>query len=162
MNDTREVIRCPKCTLNQFKTASQKCRRCRFSLAPEPEPIQPKAAAVPPPVLTGSRLTLDTALAAVLIYARQRSGLSQRDVALRMRVPRTYISKFENGKATPTIASLYKIAAAIGVSPQRLVLMADVAAGRGIPDFGSSLKHSSSPVLAAAVHTPSASRATFA
>ncbi|PYY02053.1 MAG: transcriptional regulator, partial [Acidobacteria bacterium] len=33
---------------------------------------------------------------------RRRSGLSQRQLAGRMQVPRTYVSKIENEKATPT------------------------------------------------------------
>ena len=38
-----------------------------------------------------------------------------------MEVPRTYISKIENGKAIPTLRSLEKIAAALGVDLRQLV-----------------------------------------
>ncbi|MGO9519161.1 MAG: helix-turn-helix domain-containing protein [Candidatus Korobacteraceae bacterium] len=47
---------------------------------------------------------------------RQRAGLSQRQLALRMGVPRTYVSKIENEKATPTLSSLARLAAALEVS----------------------------------------------
>ncbi len=47
---------------------------------------------------------------------RQRSGLSQRQLALRMGVPRTYVSKIENEKATPTLSSLARLAAALEVT----------------------------------------------
>ena len=47
---------------------------------------------------------------------RQRSGLSQRQLALRMGVPRTYVSKIENEKATPTFSSLARLANALEVS----------------------------------------------
>jgi transcriptional regulator with XRE-family HTH domain len=47
---------------------------------------------------------------------RQRSGLSQRQLALRMSVPRTYVSKIENEKATPTLSSLERLARALEVS----------------------------------------------
>jgi transcriptional regulator with XRE-family HTH domain len=47
---------------------------------------------------------------------RQRTGLSQRQLALRMAVPRTYVSKIENEKATPTLSSLERLARALGVS----------------------------------------------
>ncbi len=47
---------------------------------------------------------------------RQRSGLSQRQLALRMSVPRTYVSKIENDKATPTLSSLERLAAALQIS----------------------------------------------
>jgi transcriptional regulator with XRE-family HTH domain len=47
---------------------------------------------------------------------RLRNGLSQRQLALRMSVPRTYVSKIENEKATPTLSSLERLARALEVS----------------------------------------------
>ena len=47
---------------------------------------------------------------------RLRSGLSQRQLALRMSVPRTYVSKIENEKATTTLSSLERLARALEVS----------------------------------------------
>jgi transcriptional regulator with XRE-family HTH domain len=47
---------------------------------------------------------------------RLRSGLSQRQLALRMQVPRTYVSKIENEKATPTLSSLQRLANALEIS----------------------------------------------
>jgi transcriptional regulator with XRE-family HTH domain len=47
---------------------------------------------------------------------RLGSGLSQRQLALRMAVPRTYVSKIENEKATPTLSSLERLARALEVS----------------------------------------------
>jgi transcriptional regulator with XRE-family HTH domain len=47
---------------------------------------------------------------------RLRNGLSQRQLALRMSVPRTYVSKIENEKATPTLSSLERLAKALAVS----------------------------------------------
>jgi transcriptional regulator with XRE-family HTH domain len=47
---------------------------------------------------------------------RQKSGLSQRQLALRMQVPRTYVSKIENEKAMPTLSSLQRLATALEVS----------------------------------------------
>ncbi len=44
---------------------------------------------------------------------RRSQGLSQRQLALRMQVPRTYVSKIENDKAKPTISSLQRLAAAM-------------------------------------------------
>jgi len=46
---------------------------------------------------------------------RQKSGLSQRQLALRMQVPRTYVSKIENEKAMPTLSSLQRLAVALEV-----------------------------------------------
>ncbi len=47
---------------------------------------------------------------------RREKGLSQRQLANRMEVPRTYISKIENGKALPTLSSLQRVATALEVS----------------------------------------------
>ncbi len=47
---------------------------------------------------------------------RLRSGLSQRQLAGRMSVPRTYVSKIENEKATPTLSSLERLARALEVT----------------------------------------------
>jgi transcriptional regulator with XRE-family HTH domain len=47
---------------------------------------------------------------------RLQNGLSQRQLALRMGVPRTYVSKIENEKATPTLSSLARLANALTVS----------------------------------------------
>jgi transcriptional regulator with XRE-family HTH domain len=44
---------------------------------------------------------------------RHARNLSQRQLALRMQVPRTYISKIENAKAIPTLSSLERLAAAL-------------------------------------------------
>jgi transcriptional regulator with XRE-family HTH domain len=52
---------------------------------------------------------------------RRARHLSQRQLAGRMQVPRTYISKIENGKAIPTLGSLERLAAALGVDVCQLV-----------------------------------------
>ena len=46
---------------------------------------------------------------------RHMRNLSQRQLAGRMGVPRTYISKIENGKAMPTLSSLERLARALQV-----------------------------------------------
>jgi transcriptional regulator with XRE-family HTH domain len=60
-------------------------------------------------------------LASSIRSLRQRSGLSQRQLALRMSVPRTYVSKIENEKATPTLSSLERLARALEVSVPELL-----------------------------------------
>ena len=52
---------------------------------------------------------------------RRARHLSQRQLAGRMQVPRTYISKIENGKAIPTLSSLERLADALGVNVRQLV-----------------------------------------
>ena len=36
--DAREVVRCDRCRLVQFRTNNNLCRRCHICLDPEPEP----------------------------------------------------------------------------------------------------------------------------
>jgi transcriptional regulator with XRE-family HTH domain len=52
---------------------------------------------------------------------RRARHLSQRQLAGRMQVPRTYISKIENGKAIPTLGSLERLANALEVDISQLV-----------------------------------------
>ncbi len=52
---------------------------------------------------------------------RRARHLSQRQLAGRMGVPRTYISKIENGKAIPTLGSLERLAVALEVEVGQLV-----------------------------------------
>jgi transcriptional regulator with XRE-family HTH domain len=111
--DSREVVRCDHCHLVQFRTTNNLCRKCRTSLdEDEPEPILVE----PTPVVTpanGTRSHLQ--IAAAIRMLRQKSGLSQRQLALRMSVPRTYVSKIENEKAVPTLSSLERLANALEV-----------------------------------------------
>ncbi|MGA7706287.1 MAG: helix-turn-helix transcriptional regulator, partial [Acidobacteriaceae bacterium] len=46
---------------------------------------------------------------------RNARHLSQRQLAARLEVPRTYISKIENGRAMPTLSSLQRLANALSV-----------------------------------------------
>jgi len=55
-------------------------------------------------------------LAASIRSMRLRNGQSQRQLAARMAVPRTYVSKIENEKATPTLSSLERLAHALEVT----------------------------------------------
>ncbi len=110
--EQREVLRCDFCTLVQFRPASGSCRRCRKSLEvelPEPEPV----AITLVPALPEKEGGLQVATA--VRDLRHVRNLSQRQLAARMGVPRTYISKIENGKAMPTLSSLDRLARALRV-----------------------------------------------
>ncbi|MGC2109508.1 MAG: helix-turn-helix transcriptional regulator [Candidatus Korobacteraceae bacterium] len=111
--DAREVVRCDECHLVQFRTVNNLCRRCRTSLdEDEPEPILTPQLALAEVEDNRSEIQVAKAIRSL----RQRSGLSQRQLALRMGVPRTYVSKIENEKATPTLSSLARLANALEVS----------------------------------------------
>lgn len=110
--DSRNVVRCDLCFLVQFPSTSTLCRRCHRPLEPEPQ-LVPQAA--PAPVAT---------LASTLRELRLRAGLSQRQLAKRFEpkpVPRTYVSKIENGLDTPTISTLVRLARALEVTVPELL-----------------------------------------
>ena len=112
--DSREVVRCDHCHLVQFRTNNNNCRKCRTSLDDEPEPVVVTPEAVPTIANNSSLPQIQIALA--IRSLRHRSGLSQRQLAGRMQVPRTYVSKIENEKATPTLSSLARLARALEVT----------------------------------------------
>ncbi|MBW4043744.1 helix-turn-helix domain-containing protein [Acidipila rosea] len=111
--EAREVLRCEHCTLVQFRTGNSRCRRCHKPLeVEEPEQLLPHLVTD-----AGQSVEQDRGLQisrAVRDLRRQRS-LSQRQLAGRMQVPRTYISKIENGKAMPTLSSLERLATALEI-----------------------------------------------
>src|ERR1700724_2532246 len=117
--EAREVLRCSHCSLVQFRTINALCRRCRKSLEmEEPEPVMPVATS-PAPEPEAEEGGLQVARA--VRDARRGRNLSQRQLAGRMQVPRTYISKIENGKAMPTLSSLDRLARALQVDISTLL-----------------------------------------
>lgn len=122
------TLRCGHCTLVQFLTDKQTCRRCHKSLAVEEEPI-PNLAPIPNPNLTpapASILVLEPEpmtprIAKRVLQFRLSAGLSQRALAEKFKRARTYISKIENQGALPTIESLERLAAALGIPTVALV-----------------------------------------
>jgi transcriptional regulator with XRE-family HTH domain len=117
--ETREVVRCDHCSLVQYRTSNSLCRKCHRPLdVEEPIPLAPQL------VLTPSAPASSEAglqVAALVREIRRARHLSQRQLAGRMQVPRTYISKIENGKAIPTLGSLERLAAALEVDMCQLV-----------------------------------------
>ena len=52
---------------------------------------------------------------------RAKKEMSQGDIASALEVDRGYISNIENGKKNPTIATIQKLANALGVSADELI-----------------------------------------
>ena len=119
--ETREVVRCTftDCNIVQFKTINGLCRKCHRPLEIE-EPVRPGPIPVDSqPVEPSSEAGLK--VAGQVKDIRRSRHLSQRQLAGRMQVPRTYISKIENGKAIPTLGSLERLATALGVDVRQLI-----------------------------------------
>ena len=117
--ETREVVRCEYCRLMQYRTSNSLCRKCH-------KPLDVEEPALPAPRLVTSHPAPASAEAGLQVAGQVREirrsrHLSQRQLAGRMQVPRTYISKIENGKAIPTLGSLERLAAALEVDMCHLV-----------------------------------------
>ena len=52
---------------------------------------------------------------------RTEKGISQGDIARALEVDKSFVSNIENGKTNPTLATIVKIAKAIGVSVDELL-----------------------------------------
>jgi len=117
--ETREVVRCEYCRLMQYRTSNSLCRRCHKPLDfEEPAPLAPQlVTSHPAPDCTDA----GSQVAGQVRELRRARHLSQRQLAGRMQVPCTYISKIENGKAIPTLGSLERLAVALGVEVRQLV-----------------------------------------
>ena len=95
------------------------CRRCHKPLDVEEAPAPVEVIAVTES--SASNLDAGLRVAAQVKEIRKARHLSQRQLAGRMQVPRTYISKIENGKAIPTLGSLERLASALDVDICQLV-----------------------------------------
>ena len=117
--DSREVVRCEYCRLMQYKTSNSLCRKCHKPLeVEEPVHLAPQlVTSQPVPDCTEPGMQVATQVREL----RRARHLSQRQLAGRMQVPRTYISKIENGKAIPTLGSLERLANALEVEVRHLV-----------------------------------------
>jgi transcriptional regulator with XRE-family HTH domain len=89
------------------------CRRCRKPLEiDEPEALSPQLVTTN---AQGAEEAEGIDVARAVREVRHDRCLSQRQLAGRMQVPRTYISKIENAKAVPTLSSLQRLATALEV-----------------------------------------------
>jgi transcriptional regulator with XRE-family HTH domain len=117
--ETREVVRCEFCRLMQYRTSNSLCRKCHKPL--DVEEAAHLAPQLVPPSGAACGEDAGSQVAAQVRDIRRARHLSQRQLAARMEVPRTYISKIENGKAIPTLGSLERLAAALEVDVSKLI-----------------------------------------
>lgn len=62
-----------------------------------------------------------TAIGLAVSAARARGGVTMATLARRAKVSQPFLSQVENGRAMPSLASLYRIARALGVTVQTLL-----------------------------------------
>jgi len=119
--ETREVVRCDFCSLVQYRTINSLCRKCRRPLDIEEPVVQIPHLVASSPMVPPATAEAGLQVAGQVREIRKARHLSQRQLAGRMQVPRTYISKIENGKAIPTLGSLERLASALQVDVCQLV-----------------------------------------
>jgi transcriptional regulator with XRE-family HTH domain len=68
--------------------------------------------------------------AELLQKARAKSGITQEELARRVRLTREYISLLEHGKRTPTILVFIRLARALDVSPADLITEVEKTMGK--------------------------------
>ncbi len=64
---------------------------------------------------------ISTKLGQNLKRIRTKKKMSQGDIARALEVHRAYVSGIENGKRNPTLATIEKLANALGVSVEKLL-----------------------------------------
>lgn len=117
----RTTARCPKCSLNQFVTKSELCRKCGTSLAVKPPP-KPKSEVVRKP---RREIPLEEALVFVIVGIRRARRISTIKLARRMGCFRSYVSKVENYYCSPNLEQVVRIAEALRVTPAQLIAEAE-------------------------------------
>lgn len=60
--------------------------------------------------------------------AREEAGLSQQELADKAKLHRTYINMIERGKKNPTMDVFFRLCAALGVAPSKMVARMERAA----------------------------------
>lgn len=116
-HDQREVLACCHCGLVQFRTRTSLCRRCYKPLIGEVwNRTELDAAGVRSEPVVSEVSDAGKNLGVRVREVRKKRGLTQRVLACRMNVPRTYISKVELGRVVPSLSTLWRIAAGLEVS----------------------------------------------
>ena len=108
-----QSIACPHCQLNQFPSKTGECLRCH-----KPTRISYFALDVPRYAAARSAVSVNQIrplMGRVLRIMRSRRGLNQELLSRSSRVSRGQVSRFDSGAACPSLSSLLRIAATLGI-----------------------------------------------
>jgi len=125
-----ETVKCASCRLAQYDNRL-KCRRCHTLLHPEKESVAvgPLSVADLPVLAVAApipEITYGLSMQVAIRLLRLASGMSQKTLADRYGVNRTYISKIEVGFCSPTVPAIYRFAAALDTTAYKLVRLAEL------------------------------------
>lgn len=102
-------MRCGRCRLVQFRASHNRCRRCYFPFRVEAPPPPEPEVSTQPDIASGVRSW------------RRVRGLTQKQLAFAAHLPRTYISRIENGRILPGLPTLERVAVALHVALRTLL-----------------------------------------
>lgn len=122
MEIERPTMHCRTCSINQFVNRTRTCVRCKNSLD---APVSQQAVVINSIPVPKPTLGVNYWLPLVLTGLRVRVGLSQGQLANKMKVPRQYINKVENGHAVPVTRTLARYTHALGFAPAHVVQMTE-------------------------------------
>jgi transcriptional regulator with XRE-family HTH domain len=109
----RPTIRCPKGCLTLYSDLGRtRCPKCKTLL----RPVTPPAPAKPAVIDVSAKF-----IGWRSRHIRQAKGMSQRELAVSIGVPRPWITKIETGITQPTAGSLMRLAAGLGVTVAELL-----------------------------------------
>lgn len=124
----RETVRCAFCTLVQFRTHNNRCRRCTAPLADIAlEARLSDLVAEHPPVPgngRGAKSSRGNGLPDIGSFIRawrQAKRLTQTDIRNRAGISRSYLSRIESGRMIPSLATMEKLASALHLSMAELL-----------------------------------------
>jgi len=114
--ELRSVVRCENCSLVQYETANQVCRRCRQGLKNlEPFLLKEKMS-----LSVGSHKRLGT----VAYALRKWRGWSQEEAAKRIHSTHGFLSRIEIGKQIPSLVYCEKFCGVFEISMKTLFSVA--------------------------------------
>ena len=64
---------------------------------------------------------IDKKLQTTLANARKAAGLTQLDIAARLKKPQSFVSKYETGERKLTVGDFIAVCEAVGVKPHKLL-----------------------------------------
>ncbi|MGP0021295.1 MAG: helix-turn-helix domain-containing protein [Candidatus Sulfotelmatobacter sp.] len=73
------------------------------------------------PAARGPKISPEIAFGRVLRALRREQGVSQDELGARSGYHRTYIGQLERGEKSPSLRTLFNLAATLGVAPSRIV-----------------------------------------
>lgn len=147
---SREVVRCARCMLVQYRTVSDLCRRCNQPLPrpqaeiaaavaePQPEPT-PTFGAIPgvrhlDPLEVHGKTLPSFALGPRLRELRECKNLTQAQIARKAHVPRTYVSRIEHCHLLPGLGVVERLAGALEVEVLQLLPNQNGTPGPTVPN----------------------------